>query len=224
MEPDLDFIIIPGDNEWNECLFFDFENNSDPVKDLWREKFAAPDTPFWGFDRDFPLTLGDYPARPTLYRQDFTPENIAFYHNDVAFLGINKVSTMFVGEWAGQAEQNKLWITSQLAEQSCDLQSIVLFTQAEIDDLFLDEAFGPYFGRCGTKPFLNVRGDTHPDQFCMNRDDNGRFLLTVEAYKSPPLFVSIVQDPDGRHYFNVVSTSPDTVGTGCPTSFVDFTS
>ena len=212
----MDFFIVPGDNEWNECHYFALDSNSDPVKDMWRGYFVGPDSPFRGFDRDLP-SKGTTITAPAVKRQAEVPENFSFEIGDVLFLSINRVSVDQKEEWIGQEDANEEWVSSALADdRDCSIKSIVLFSQGSLVADFVETTMSAYFARCGDKPLLNVKGDTHPDQYCMNKNsDKDQFVLTVEAYKAAPIIVSVVESPNGDHYFHAVSALPGN-GDGCP--------
>ena len=236
LQPDLDFLIVPGvshnrmflkfvnatliflslqDNEWNECVNFDRNSATDEHREVWRNSFANSFSPFYEFQRDFPLVLNGSSARPSLMRQtsDGTPENFFFLHNDVAFFGISQPNDR-TPTWTGMDDLNAAWVSTHLGPDmaTCAIRSIVIISQVSYSNK-VATALNSYFAACGDIPVLNVKGDTHPATFCMEKLNNV-LRLTVEARKSAPLMVSIVEDNSGTHWFHVESTSNSTMG--CP--------
>lgn len=196
VEPDIDFLLIVGDNEWNECADFDTNNNSDPVKTLWREYFATGATsPFAAFDR-IPFPSG---AAPNLLRQPGYPENFFFYYTNanVAFFGIT--------EPAGDSFYNTInanWISVNLANLAEPPSAIVLFGHSNLSNDAVN-ALATY----DSVPKLYIKGNSHPTQYCMEFRDSFFLEVTVSAFLASPLLVSLVQDGQENYFFHVEETS-----------------
>ena len=85
------FLIVPGDNDWNECYGYDVNSNKDTLRELWRQYFAL-DSPFNQFIANFPG--GDLPV---LLRKtntngdgDINPELFYFLTKKIAVFGLNQ--------------------------------------------------------------------------------------------------------------------------------------
>eukprot|EP00986_Skeletonema_menzelii_P003468 scaffold1052_cov115-Skeletonema_menzelii.AAC.1 len=57
-QPAKNFLLINGDNESNECMGYDINTPTDPVREMWRERFGQ-----YLFTSDFPAITGG--GRPT---------------------------------------------------------------------------------------------------------------------------------------------------------------
>jgi len=209
------FVILPGDNEWNECFGYDINSNSDPSRQMWRDYFADTTSPMNQFNTDFPETLG-FPggSRPDIDRKDTNPELFYFSHNKIAFFGLNQVTGP---AYIDGTTINEDWIEDRLSlDTNCELESIVIVAHRMPEQTVYDRV-DSYFAMCGGSalPILTVTGDVHPRDYCMTRSNN-RLHLTVEAFRSGPIKVSVVRDPNGFEgdFFHVFDTQP--VGGGCP--------
>lgn len=193
------FLIVPGDNEWNDCVGYDINSNSDEMRELWRDTFANELSPFHQFSNDFPSGVGG--DRPNIIRQESNPENLFFTYNGVGVFGLNQPAGENYIENRSPFDINAQWIEDNLDEKTCNLKSIVLFghtnPSSEVNAKLLN-----YYNACSTIPTLVINGNDHPSTYCMKKADN-RLTLTVEAFQSGPLLVSIVHDTDGYHFFHV---------------------
>ena len=149
-----------------------------------------------------------------------------FEYKNVAFIGLNRVArASYISDVAPQ-DLNALWVEDRLALDSvtCELKSIVIIAQALLKPIIYDK-IDDYFNTCGrVLPVLTITGDTHPDSYCMtaSRLDNGvpnRFDLTIEAFRSGPILVSLVRDPTGTtqgDWFHVEDSDPADTNSKCP--------
>jgi len=220
----LDFFIIPGDNDWNECYGFDPNDENGFVETLWRAKFSdAATSPFSGFDRNTVPYIG---AAPTVERHPTKSEIYFFLADNTAIFGINEpANSQPTG--AGTDEANANWITDKLTANGC-VSSIVIFGHDDsITSGAQSEVRGAlnayYSGTCGAVPTLYVAGDSHPIKYRLSFQETDFpadtvLMLTVEAFQAGPLLVSIVQDPTtGRHFFHVQDTDePNNPNDVCP--------
>lgn len=126
------FLIVPGDNEWNECYDYDITSNTSPMREVWRDLFARNDA-FTAFSRDFPGG-----GRPTIQRKttpnafgDSNPEIFFFKREGIIFFGLNQVSrNSYIGNNANNGyDINAEWVEEQLAANGCSINSIVLVSQ-----------------------------------------------------------------------------------------------
>jgi len=192
LESDIDFFMSPGDNEWNECDGYRKDpRENDRVKELWREYFVSGS--FYGFDHSLPSG-----ARPDVERQSGNSQNYFFYYDDeeIAFFGITQTdsSTSSSYDWV-----NADWVSSKLRNKSP--KAVVIFGHATLSSAVRRELDDKV-------PTLYVQGNDHA--YCYRFMDDNWLELTVDAYKSPPLIISIRKDDYGKHFFEVEDT-----GYGC---------
>jgi len=214
------FLVVPGDNDWNECYGYDLYSNTDPTRELWRATFSDVTSPFNQFRADFPGG-----GRPFIYRKSGNPEMFFFEHNAIAFFGLNRVSFKRISYISDIAtvDLNAEWIEERLSLDigTCSYESIVILAQALLKPIVYDKV-DTYFEACGPLPLLTITGDYHPDTFCMTKNStNTRLDLTVEAFRSGPLLVSVVRDPTGQKgdYFHVDDSDLVDSNSDCPTYF-----
>jgi len=196
------FLIVPGDNDWNECADYNLNSNTDPHQKNWRRNFAeAP--PFQQFSTNFPG--GD---KPIISRKDGNPEIFHFEYDKVAFFGLNMVSGKNYVNNISPVDLNEEWLEYTLSNSSCELESIVLFAH-KFPKENLYNKLTAYFDRCEKiLPTVTITGNTHPESYCMTKT-NERVDVTVEAYRSSPLLVSIVRDQGGVYGDFVHVEDPD---------------
>jgi len=211
------FLIVPGDNEWNECYGYDPSSNDGDLRDLWRQYFAL-DPPFNQFSAPFPR--GD---TPTLHRKttpnaggDVNPELLYFETNDIAIFGLNYVT----GEaYINTTTINEEWVEWGLNNSGCSLKSIILFSQRPPNQSIYDKV-DEYIDSCGgtSVPLLTISGDIHPSNYCMTKTSPDRIHLTIEAFRSGPIYVSVVRDPTGVNgdFFHASDTQEESGNHRCP--------
>ena len=206
------FLITPGDNEWNECAGYDINSNTDDIRELWRDKFASEQSPFHQFSSDFPSAVGG--GRPNISRQNNNPENLFFTYNEVAFFGLNLPAGDNYIENRSLVDINARWVEANLDKDRCNLKSIVIFGHTQPSSL-VDSVLQSYYDACSMIPTLFIKGDAHPSTYCMKKLDN-RLTLTVEAFHSGPLLLSIVSDTSGNHFFHVKDKDIVNSNRDCP--------
>ena len=213
LEPDLDFLIQPGDNDWNECKYFSASVDDDVVKSLWRTYFALPSSPFNSFDRD-PATLPfGLTANPTVVRDPIKPELLHFNAKGTAFFGINDPQASDRAPVnADLADANAAFLTTHLQASPC-ANSIVIFSHYDgISDEVAGALSDYYATECGPVPTLYVGGNSHWRKYRLEFVSKSTFshenvlLLTTEAFEAGPLLVSIVEGDNGMHYFHIEDT------------------
>lgn len=208
-EPAKNFLLINGDNESNECLGYNINMSSDPIRDMWRNKFGK-----YSFTSDFPAITGG--GRPTISRVKGNEEIFGFKHKSVAFFGLDyPAGDTYITKKAPQ-DLNAVFVKETLASD-CDLKSIVMFSHVAPRPA-VDDALSAYFKVCGgvRLPTLVVLGNAHPSAYCLTRT-NERFTLTVEAFKSGPLMVSVVRKEGGGDYFHATDSDLKNSNSVCPT-------
>ncbi|MFC1481723.1 hypothetical protein ACFL6E_05710 [Candidatus Neomarinimicrobiota bacterium] len=136
--------IIPGDNEWNDCI------DPDPAAawGYWTKHFM-------GFEENWQFN-------PIVCKQEQQPENFAFLVDGVTFIGLNLVGGRIHDkkEWDEKINMDIEWVAEQLSFAS--LKGAVIFAQANPDTnhiVFINglRSTAREFGR----PILFVHGDGH---------------------------------------------------------------
>ena len=184
-EPAINHILVPGDNDWNECIGYDITKNAGDFRDDWREMFADVTSPFNKFSRNFP---GEnyYPdiQRKTApnAQGDVNPELFFFRYNDIAIFGLNNPSGENYISYHSPVDINAEWVADRLGND-CSFQSIIMLTHSSPDSPVFD-ALDAYFDQCGGNiPHLIIKGSSHPMQYCMKHTTSSkRTYLTVEAF------------------------------------------
>ena len=121
-------LIVPGDNEWNECSDYDINSNTSPSRGEWRDKFTT--APFDAFTKPFPdgtfpniiRKTGQYADADT---GDENPEIYYFEYDKIAFLGLNRVARQsYISDIAAK-DYNEEWAREMLSsDENCSLQSV----------------------------------------------------------------------------------------------------
>mmetsp|Transcript_8871 Transcript_8871/g.15421 ORF Transcript_8871/g.15421 Transcript_8871/m.15421 type:complete len:261 (-) Transcript_8871:106-888(-) len=210
------FLIIPGDNEWNECIDYNPNSNTDRHRDDWRSTFAEGASPFYQFSMNFPRANN---CSPIISRKVGNPEIFYFEYNNVAFFGLNRVMDESYVSDNAPVDLNEEWVEDVLGSASCDLESIVIFSHTLLKDALYNK-LDAYFNNCGsTLPTLTITGNEHPTTYCMTKS-NERIDVVVEAYRAGPILVSIVRDPDGMHgdsdFVHIEDPDPADTNSQCP--------
>ena len=199
-------LLVPGDNEWNDCVGYNIDSNNDEMRQLWRDKFANEKSQFHQFSHDFPsmASRGTFRGdRPHIIRHYSNPEILFFSYNDVGVFGLNLPAGNTYIKDKSPVDVNAQWVEDQLQKDRCNLKSIVLFSHTGLSEE-VKAKLSDYYNACSTIPTLVIMGNGHPSTYCMKRSiQHNRFRLTVEAFQSGPLLVSIVHDKDGNHFFHV---------------------
>ena len=206
--------MVPGDNDWNECYGYDIDSNNDTIRQLWRDYFANSASQFYQFSTDFPPTAG-FPggSKPTIARKEpENPEMYSFIQNYVAVFGLTVPDREYYIADIAPVNLNAEWVEDQLAlDTTCEIKSIILVAHASPPEVVYTKV-EDYFARCGKElPILTIRGNDHPWTFCLRKSEtNTRMELISEAFRSGPLQVSVVRDPDGIEgdFFHVFDVDP----------------
>lgn len=187
----IDFLMLPGDNEWNDCAEYipgDYVN--DPIKLRWRRNFVT--APFASFDRTFP-----FGGTVTLQRQPDYPENYFFHYSqlNIAFLGI----TLAEGDTTYN-QINAEWVSTKLQQLVPRPRAIVLAGHASLPRAVM-RALDPF----KDIPTLYVKGNDHVYNFRFPDTTNYPMLLelTVQAYELAPLLVTLVENDRNEIFFHV---------------------
>ena len=118
--------IIPGDNEWNDCLL----PGPDTAWGYWVKYFMR-------FDQNWQHKL-------PVFRQLEREENFSFVIDKVLFLGINIVGGRVhdPAEWKVRLQQNYDWVQKNMDHHGAEIRSVVLFGHANPNashKLFFDQ-------------------------------------------------------------------------------------
>ncbi|NQV28543.1 MAG: hypothetical protein HQ518_29675 [Rhodopirellula sp.] len=171
--------IIPGDNEWNDCL------NPAQAWTYWDQYFMK-------FDRHWKHDL-------TVERQKIREENFAFVKGNVLFVGLNIVGGRVHDEqeWKLRHASNLDWVKSSLQRSGKEISSLVVFGHAKPAKVH-DDFFGPFsqVAEDFEKPVLYLHGDGH--KWIYDRPFKATNILRVQVDQggiAPPLKVSVTDDP-----------------------------
>jgi hypothetical protein len=197
VEPTIDFFIVPGDNEWNECDNYNANPAiPDVVKTRWRQYFADSTSPFSKFDRAI-LPSGE--TVPNVSRQTGQNQNFFFYYSNkkIAFIGITEPL-----QEVNYDTFNADWISSNLSGRS--LNAIVIVGQAATSSNVL-----AVLDNYTNIPTLYIKGNEH--SYCLRFLNQSRFPklleLTVDAFSSPPILISLVRASSGEYFFSTEKQS-----------------
>lgn len=172
--------IIPGDNEWNDCI------NPDPIQawEYWEKHFMR-------FDRRWQHDL-------PLFRQLEREENFSFVKNGVLFVGLNIVGGRVhdADEWKQRHAECLTWIRRNLSQFGDEVSSLVVFGHAKASANHKD-FFGPFNedARQFGKPILYLHGDGH--RWTHDHPFEAKNILRVQVDQggiAPPLKVTVTDD------------------------------
>ncbi len=209
-QPAKNFLLINGDNESNECIEYEIKEASDPVRDMWRDKFGK-----YSFASDFPAITGG--GRPAISRVDGNEEIFGFEYKNIAFFGLDyPAGESYITKHAPQDLNAKFVKETLASDTSCALRSIIMFSHSNPRSP-VDDALYEYFDICGVLPTLAVLGNAHPSTYCLTKK-NERLSMTVEAFQSGPVLLSVVRDPKagGSDYFHVADSDVVDSNSKCP--------
>ena len=179
-------VIVPGDNEWNDC--------TDPAQ-AWTYWLAY---------------LGEFEkhwaSAPALDRQAARHENVAWTERGVAMVGVNLVGgrVQDAAEWATRLADDAAWVDERLSGAAPDVYAAVVFAQA-----LPTSAHQVFFGglRASSarfaRPVLYVHGDGHA--WIEDRPWPEQNILRVQIEmggKAPPLEVTVSPTVAGAFSLN----------------------
>lgn len=180
--------IIPGDNEWNDCV------TPDPTQAwiFWRKHFMR-------FEQRWHHEL-------PVFRQLEREENFSFVRNGVLFVGLNIVGGRIhdVSEWQQRHGECLDWIHRNLKQFGDDVRSLVVFGHArpaahhkDFFDPFNEEA------QQLAKPVLYLHGDGH--RWVHDRPFAAQNILRVQIDQggiAPPVRVTVTDHPTEPFVFD----------------------
>lgn len=171
--------IIPGDNEWNDCL------NPDNAWKLWTKHYSR-------FDERWKHKI---PVK----RQPEHDENFAFVESKVLFIGLNLVGGRVhdPNEWKRRHADDLKWTKKHLDENRYEISSMVIFGHAkptEVHDDYFDGL--SHAATKWEKPILYLQGDGH--RWIYDRPFKAQNILRVQVDQggiAPPILVKVTDDP-----------------------------
>lgn len=180
--------IIPGDNEWNDCI------DPDPVQAwaYWRKHFMR-------FDRRWKHNI-------PLFRQLEREENFSFVKNGVLFVGVNIVGGRVhdAAEWKQRHAECLDWLRRNLSKFGAEVGSLVIFGHAKPAANHKD-FFDPFNkdAQKFAKPILYLHGDGH--RWIHDHPFEAKNILRVQVDqggKASPLKVTVTDDPTNPFVFD----------------------
>ena len=124
-------LFVPGDNEYNDCP------NPEAALALWKSSLV-----------DFETSNSDWqlPFTVSRHEPDY-PENFAFLHENVLFIGINLVEGKIHNEdeWAARQAADLAWIDSNVNENRNEFSRMVVFAHADPDIQSNEPFYTPFF-------------------------------------------------------------------------------
>ena len=178
--------IIPGDNEWNDCV------SPDDAWQYWDQYFMR-------FDEKWKHDI-------KASRQPEHVENFAFVRSKVLFLGLNIVGGRVhdPAEWKTRLAADLNWVRLNLRRSGADITSLVIFGHANpgkahtaFFEPLNDEA------RRFAKPILYLHGDGH--KWIYDRPFAAKNILRVQVDQggiAPPLKVTVIDDQSEPFVFD----------------------
>jgi hypothetical protein len=170
--------IIPGDNEWNDCLV--------PTEawKLWTKHFLR-------FDQHWVHDL-------RVFRQLEREENFSMIDKGVLLVGVNIVGGRLhdAAEWKERHAQNLAWVRENVERFGTESKCLVLFGHATPTATH-DDFFGPFSDLCKTygKPVLYLHGDGH--RWVQDRPFAAQNILRIQVDQggiAPPVIVTIHEE------------------------------
>ncbi len=186
-------LIIPGDNEWNDCL---------KPEEAWR----FWESHFMRFDEHWTHNLG-------MERQAKREENFAFLRKGVLFIGLNLVGGKVhnADVWKSMIEDDVAWVKTQFATQGASASSAVIFMHANPGQnvlgnfIYAKEEYKPFieFLNVDTspdfqKPILIIHGDGHKwieDRPFAKAGERITRVQVTQGGLEAPLKVEVTNDP-----------------------------
>ena len=168
-------LIIPGDNEWNDC--------ADPVQGwaFWQKYFRR-------FEQNWRQQL-------PVFRQLEREENFSFVLGDVLFIGINIVGgrVQDAAEWKIRHAQDLDWVRRNQKQFGDKVYSMVVFGHAAPASKH-DDFFTPFSKDAQEfdKPVLYIHGDGH--KWIEDRPFDAQNIQRIQVDQggiAPPLKVTV---------------------------------
>jgi hypothetical protein len=172
--------IVPGDNDWTDC--------SDPAL-AW----SHWETHLQGLHAN---SCGAPPAETQALR----PENFAFLHKGVLFIGLNLPSGEADPlEEAARLQDDADWVAQQLADKGAQVRGAVVFGHAgpgSVEELFFDQF--EVSAAAFAKPILYAMGHKHAwilDYPFSDTPNLQRVVVERGTLSEPPVRITVSMDP-----------------------------
>jgi hypothetical protein len=136
--------IVPGDNEWNDCL------KPESAWNFW-EKYFLNFENNWQFDIE-------------VKRQSQRTENFAFTSRGVLFIGLNLVGGIIHDtlEWKDRHSTNAQWVDVQFNKNKAEVRAAVILVQAKPNEKHADFINKFLFSaKQFARPIIFIHGDGH---------------------------------------------------------------
>lgn len=166
------YLIIPGDNEYNDC----YCRGPKRALKLWRNNTLSTD-----FDNQFNIS-----------RSSQLPENFSFVKDSVLLIGINNVGGRIHDsiEWKERTLHNIAWVKSQTSENT--FKSIVFFSHASPRKEFGLYDYLKQFSLSANHPVWFVQGDIHSYSIKENWNKTKMTRVVVDNGNEIDLFRTII--------------------------------
>ncbi len=171
--------IVPGDNEWNDCLI------PNAAWEFWSQTFLRFDR---RWEHDFPVV-----------RQEGREENFAFVRSGVVFIGVNVVGGRIndPNEWRRRLTDDAAWVGAHFDRASAEIYAAVVFGHANLTanhTIFVNGLTAA--ARSFKRPVLYLHGDGH--NWLRDRPFDAQNVLRVQVDQggiAPPVEVIVTDDP-----------------------------
>jgi hypothetical protein len=175
-------LMIIGDNEFNDC-----DIKPERALDMWRATFVGYETKYWE-------------PRFRVHRMKNRPEVFCFYRKRAIFFGLNLVggSVHDSTEWNTRHTEQLKWVTSLLKVYTKDIDSVVIFAQANPSPSHNDfiiplaDFFRDRFPK--DIPILYLAGDSH--------------IWSYEPGFKTPNWLKVILAGGMREPINLISVDP----------------
>lgn len=204
--PHLPSFIIPGDNDWRDCV------DRSTAWERWKSHFMALETNWNQTTKPF-LT--------SVVRQPIRRENFAFTSHGVLFMGVHVLGGGNIrnSDVSGRMDDNEAWIDEQVQQHATNMQSgriraVIVFGHAmNAPRLRLLEHMKERLSPLGL-PVLYFKGDKHTFEICGSFQgiswDNFTIVQVEQGGNAPPIRVTVqgttpqaLQEPFGTQSSNV---------------------
>ena len=179
-------LVIPGDNEWNDC------SDPDAAWNLWVEHFDR-------FDERWQHGFA-------VERDEQLPQNFAFVENGVLFVGLQVVGGRVhdLEEWLTRHARCRAWLKRQFESQGEQAKAVVVFLHAK-PMIHQADFFGAFSKMCAElgKPVLLMHGDGHV--WIKDRPFEAKNVVRVQVDQgrlAPPVRVTVSDDAEEPFRFD----------------------
>lgn len=180
--PNLPVLLIPGDNDWNDCP------DPDIAWQYWEDHFMA-------FERNY---MGVRPYLPLVERQPERQENFGFVLNGVLIIGLNQVAGLDDIGYEERLEHNIMWIDEQVHKYTmASIRLCIIFAHSSKGARVFRHAQRVLSGY--SFPTLVLKGDGHTFDVSNNLRDVGqdfgwdlfKVVQVNRGGEAPPIRITI---------------------------------